>query len=230
MTRFIAPLGVLILAGTIAAGGLVANAKEPAARRADAASSGTIGLIDMEEVYNASGAPQELEQAARQHEAQGVERIKQIMAVPYLEPKELEDYGTLIGKAKLTPEEEKQAEKFRSTNEMRVNELKTLQTKPDNQLNADDRARMSHLVELKQALQTQVRPGLVDDFRTQHEGWLADFRHHQLVTLRQEVAKVAKEKGIDHVFDSTTLIYSVNDLTPTVLQRISRKTRRGGGQ
>ena len=53
--------------------------------------------------------PEELEQAGRQHEAEAAQRINKIMAVPYLEANELEEYGTLIGKAKMTPEEEKRA-------------------------------------------------------------------------------------------------------------------------
>ena len=78
-------------------------------RTSQPGANGAIGSIDMEEVYNASGSPQELEQAARQHEAEGAQRITKIMAVPYLEHNELEEYGTLIGKAKMTPDEEKRA-------------------------------------------------------------------------------------------------------------------------
>jgi hypothetical protein len=75
-----------------------------------------------------------------------------------------------------------------------------------------------------------VRPGLVTDFRAQHEAVMSDFRHRQIVQLRQDVAKVAKEKGIAHVFDSGTLIYSVNDLTPLVLQQLSKRAPKRGAQ
>ena len=224
MKRLIAPSVGLLLALLIGAGGLLAHATEPRVG-ADAASEGGIGSVDMEEVYNASGAPKELDQAARQDEADGARRINAIMAVPYLEPVELEEYGSLVGKARLAPEEEKRADKLKSMNADRVAEVGKLQTKANDTLTAEEKLRLTHLVELRQTLQTQVRPGLVADFRSQHEGWLSDFRHRQIVKLRQEVARVAKEKGISHVFDAGTLVYSVNDVTPTVLQHLKKSAR-----
>ena len=92
MKRMIGPIGALSLALLIGAGALMAHARQPGANDAK------MGSIDMEEVYNASGAPAELEQAGRQHEAEGAQRINKIMAVPYLEPAELQDYGALIGR------------------------------------------------------------------------------------------------------------------------------------
>jgi hypothetical protein len=222
MNRLFAPMAGLILALLIASGALVARAKEPRLDPPDTVTNGVIASIDMEEVYNASGAPQELEQAAREHEAQGAQRINQVMAVPYLEPTELEEFGTLIGKAKMTPVEQKRADELKAVNDQRTAELRTLQTKNNAELTADEKTRLGHLIDLKQTLQTQVRPGLVADFRGQQEGWVAEFRHHQIVKLRQEVAKVAKEKGIAHVFDAGTLVYSVLDVTPGVLQRLAK--------
>lgn len=216
MKRMIAPIGALALALLIGAGALMAHAGQPAA-------DVKIGSIDMEEVYNASGAGQELEQAGHQREVDGTQRINKIMAVPYLEAKELEEYGSLVGKTELTPEEEKRAAALKAVNDGRVAELGLLQAKPNNQLNAQDQARIGHLEELKRLLQTQVRQGLIADFRTQQEGWLQEYRHRQLVQIRQEVAKLAKEKGIAHVFDATTLIYSANDLTPEMLKRVSKR-------
>src|SRR2546421_2688918 len=102
MRRLIAPVGAVALALLIGAGALVAHAREPRHDKAETVANGAIGSIDMEELYNASGAPQQLDQAARQHEAEGAQRINKILAVPYLELPELEEYGTLIGKAKLT--------------------------------------------------------------------------------------------------------------------------------
>jgi hypothetical protein len=228
MNRLFVPMGGLILALLIASCALVARAKEPRSDQADTVTNGVIASIDMEEVYNISGAPQELDQAARQNQAQGAQRINQVMAVPYLESTELEEYGTLIGKAKMTPVEEKRANELKTVNDQRAVELRTLQTKQNAELTADEKTRLGHLIDLKQTLETQVRPGLVADFRGQQEGWVAEFRHRQLIKLRQEVAKVAKEKGIAHVFDSGTLVYSVNDLTPAVLQRLAKHTGARG--
>jgi len=216
-------------AGNAGKGGvalLAAHRVTPEVRAGDGTPSGTIGSVDMEEVYNASGAPQELDQAGRQHEADGIQRINKIMSVPFLEPAELEEYGTLIGKLKMTPEEEKRAAALKTISDQRAAELRTLETKANGALTAEEKIRVGHLTDLRVTLQNQVRPGLVADFRTQHDGWLSDYRHHQIVALRQEVAKVAKEKHIDHVFDSGTLVFSMNDLTPTVLQRVAKRNGR----
>lgn len=223
MKRMIAPIGSLGLALLIGVGAMVAHAMQPENAKQDPVFGAKLGSIDMEEVYNASGAPTELEQAGRQHEAEGSQRINKIMAVPYLEAAELQDYGALIGKAQVTPEDEKKAAALKTVNDGRAAELGVLEGKPKDGLNAQDLARIAHLEELKRTLQNQVRPGLVADFRTQQEGWLQEYRHRQFMLLRQEVAKVAKEKGIAHVFEASTLVYSINDLTPAMLQRISKR-------
>ena len=226
MNWTIAPAASLALALLIGAGALTAHAGGPRAGAAEAGQGGNIGSIDMEEIYNASGSPQELEQAARKHEAEGAQRINRIMAVPYLEPAELEEFGGIVGKAVATAEDEKRATALKAANDQRAGELGVLQSKANDALSAADKTRLAHLVELRQTLQTQVRPGLLADFRTQHEGWMGDYRHRQIVMLRQEVGKVAKERKIAHVFDAGTLVFSENDLTPTVLQRLAKRTGR----
>lgn len=223
MKRWILPVGALMLALLIGGGALVAQAKEPRKIPAEGEAIGTLGSVDMEEIYNASGGPQDLDQAARQHEIEGEKRISKLLSVPFLERAELEAYGTLIGKVQLTPEDEKKSASLKSENDKRATELSTLQTKANDALTAEDRARMSHLTDLRQVLETQVKPGLIADFGRQHEGWVADYRRRQLVMLRQDVAKVAKSRGIAHVFDAGTLVYSVNDLTPTIIQQLKKR-------
>lgn len=220
MKRLFLPIGALALSLLIGIGGLAARAREP---HADAQPNGPLGSVDMEEIYNSSGGPAELEVAARQRAADGEQRIRRILNAPYLEVNELQEYGELIGKAKLTAEEEKRSADLKKMSDDRASELATLQTKPVDQLQPADKTRMSHLQDLKKTVDTQVQPGLVADFRAQSEGWAAEYRHRQFAALREQVAKVAKEKGIAHVFDSTSLVYSVNDLTSTVLQRVGKR-------
>jgi hypothetical protein len=229
MKRLFLPVGSLLLALLIGVGALTARAKEPVEGGQPVSANEAIGSVDMEEVYNAAGSPQELDQAARQHEAEGAQRINKIMAVPYLEHNDLEEYGTLIGKVKMTPEEEKRAAALRAKNDQSAAELAALQTQQA-PLNAADKMKLDRLQGLKQTLENQIRPDLIAQFRTQQEGWVAEYRHRQLIQLRQEVAKVAKEKKISHVFDAGTLVYSVNDLTPTVIQRLSKRATRRNGE
>ena len=219
MNRHYLPIGVIAVTLLIGAGSLMAHAREP---HVDAAPTGAIASVDMEEIYNSSGASAELEAAARQHSADGEQRIRRILSAPYLEINELQEYGELIGKVKLTPEEEKRATAIHKMSEDRIAEMAALQTKPADQLLPADRTRIAHLQELKRTLDSQIQPGLVADFRAQNEGWIAEFRHKQYVQLRDQVGKVAKERGITHVFDTTALVYSVNDLTSTVIQRIGK--------
>ena len=46
-----------------------------------------------------------------------------------------------------------------------------------------------------------------------------------MAQIRTVVGQVAKEKGVEHVFDVNALVYSSNDLTAAVLQKVAR---RGG--
>jgi hypothetical protein len=225
MKRWILPVGALMLALLIGIGALVAQAKEPKGIVAEGDAIGTLGSVDMEEIYNASGGPQDLDAAARQHEIEGEKRIQKLLSVPFLERAELEEFGTLIGKAQLTPDEEKKSLALKQESDKRGIELRALQVKPDDALKPEDKTRMNHLSELRQTLETQVKPGLIADFSRQQEGWVTDYRRRQLVLLRQDVAKVAKSKGIAHVFDAGTLVYSVNDLTPTVVQQVKKRAQ-----
>ncbi|HLJ56192.1 MAG TPA: hypothetical protein VKT77_14220 [Chthonomonadaceae bacterium] len=223
MKRMIAPIGAIALALLVGAGAMWAQAKQPDDEKQDVVAGGKIGSVDMEDVYNASGAPQDLERAAHQHEIEGEQRINKIMAVPYLEQAELEEYGALIGKASLTPDEEKRFAAIKALNDNRAAELAGLVAKPNPA--PQDAARITHLNDLKRTLQNELRPQLIADFRAQNDSMMQEYRHRQIAQLRQEVGRVAKDNGLAHVFDSGTLVYTSVDITKDVIQRMANKSK-----
>jgi hypothetical protein len=111
---------------------------------------------------------------------------------------------------------------FKETSDKRAEELKTLQTKVD--LTDQERARLTQLTQARQRVE-QMLPDLQADFRAQQTSFLEAYRHKQYANLRVEVGKVAKERGITHVFDTNSLVYSANDLTPLMLQKLKRPVK-----
>jgi Skp family chaperone for outer membrane proteins len=92
-------------------------------------------------------------------------------------------------------------------------------TKP---LNQAQTARLQELIEQQRAL-AQVMPGIQEAARLQQSDRAAAFRREQLQQLRGVVAQVAREKGFANVFDANALVYSTNDLTSFVLQKLNKR-------
>jgi hypothetical protein len=184
--------------------------------------TGQIACVDMERVYAASGGPEQLAQHATEIALEVTQHLKDLKAVPLLDQNELQEYGALVFKANKTEADQSRLKALKTASDARQDELSKLQIKPDAMLTPQDKTRMKQLQEQSRLLDS-IYPYWQEDARAQQNERVEAFRRMQITKLRAVVAKVASERGIPHVFDTTALVYSANDVTPLVLQRAGKR-------
>ncbi len=180
------------------------------------------GLVDMDRVYAASDMPRQLEQRAGDLDNEARQRMARVAAMIHLTEPELMEYFTLAGKAAPTDAEAARAKALETLSDQRGQELQTLAAKNAADLTVGDKARQRELTAQPRLLE-QILPNLRAAFRAQQSAQLETLRHEQYVQLRGMVGQVAKEKGVANVFDANALVYSSNDLTPLVIQRLAKR-------
>lgn len=220
-SKFI-PLSVLAMSLLIGGTALLANKPIEVQRN----NTDTLARVDMEQIYFASGAHIDLDQAAQKNEADGANRLRVIFSAPYLDQMELEEFGSLVGKQKPEKKDEERMGQLKQLSDNRATELRKLETKADNTLTNEEKRRMKQLQETKRLLEENIRPVLIADFRSQHQNWITDYRRKQITDLSNEVGKIAKDKGYNHVFSSEALVYSSNDITALVLQKLPKRANK----
>lgn len=221
-------VGVLACAMLLGAGSGIVRAYQGGAERDNLQTpllTGQIACVDMERLYVASGGPEQLAQRANEITLELNARLKELKAVPLLDENELQEYGAITFKAVKTETDQARLKALRALSDQRQDELNKLQIKPDSQLTADDKTRMKQLQEQSRLL-ASILPYWQEDARAQQAERLEAFRRTQMARLRQIVGKAAAERNIAHVFDTTALVYSANDLTAIVLPRVSKRASR----
>ncbi len=220
----IVPCSVLTLGLLLAVGSVAVHARQPvksAPALQDTLPTGQIGCVDMDRVYVASGGPEQLAQQATEIGMEVTQHLKEIRTAPMLSQEELQEYGTLIFKNRRTDAEQARVKAIKQLSDQRTDELSQLQVKPDKQLTAEDKARMKALQEQSRLVES-ILPFWQEDAHAQQNSKIEAYRRTQITRLRAIVGKVATERNIAHVFDTSALVYSANDITALVVARVSK--------
>lgn len=183
--------------------------------------TGQIGCVDMDRVYVASGGPEQLAQQANEIGMEVTQHLKEIKSAPMLSQEELQEYGSLVFKNRRTEAEQARIKAIKQLSDQRTDELNRLQVKPDKQLTAEDKARMKALQEQSRLVES-ILPFWQEDAHAQQNSRVEAYRRVQIARLRTIVGKVATERNIAHVFDTSALVYSTNDITTLVVARVSK--------
>lgn len=208
-------VGSLALALLLGAGAMVVHAREN-----DDPKNAAIGMVDMERVFNASDAPVQLGQQAALIEAEAQKRMDAIVAAPQLTAKELEEYSDLVARAKPTMEQQNRINALKGLSDKRVMDYQALQMKAN--LTPEEGTRLKALQQQSRFFQQEL-PNIDAQLRAQAAQREETVRRGLMVQLRGEVAKVASEKKLANVFDTTAMVFSTNDITPAVIQRVSKR-------
>jgi Skp family chaperone for outer membrane proteins len=215
-----APLGVLTLSLLIGAGALAAYARQdPAAAR----QAPVIGSVDMLQIYDSSDAPQLVEQQANREDQTVIQLTTRIAATAYLGQDELAEYLKLITATDRSPVQEARLTELSGLSDRRGQELDALRIKKEADLSAADRTRMQQLQQQGQRFQQSIMPRIQQSLQLDERGRIDAFRRDQIKRLRAVVSKVAAARGITDVWDTESLIYSVNDLTAEVIRALKKK-------
>ena len=217
---------ILALSLLIGAGTLATHAKnrssnnDPVGGKDAPLTAGNVARVDMESVFDASDAPEMMEQKATETGKVVLEALNRISNTPYLEQQELIEYTGIIAADKPTQAQLDRVQALKTLSDKRAQEFSDLSTK--NPLLPADKKRMGELQ--AETTDTQnLMPSIENNFRLIRQSRLDAYRREQMARLRTVVAKVARDHGILHVFDATTLVFSVNDITPEVIQKVSKR-------
>ena len=213
-SRNLIAVALLAFALLIGGGAVVVHA-----RPGNAVGDDNIAVVDMERLYNSSDLPQVLAQKAAQLAGQAQQRLDALADARFLDAKELQEYGDLVGKTMPDAAQQNRMKELKALSNQRSSELDTLNVKPADMVTAADKARMRTLVEMSHLVE-KVLPSVHDDLAQDQADRIRAIRRDQIAQLRTVVGQVAKEKGVVHVFDVNALVYSANDLTPLVLKKL----------
>jgi hypothetical protein len=214
-------IGSLALALLIGTGAMVSYAHQDETTKT---SPCDIGVVDMERIYNASDAPNQFNLEATRIESEAQICIDGIAVVPDLSDVELKEYSDLIGKSRPDAIQQKRIEELKKLSDSRQVQLnKLLQTKQDDLTN-QDKAQLKDLNKIRHVAE-QFIPVIQEGFRRLALEREDSVKRTMIAQLRGEVGKVAKEKKIAHVFDVNALVYSTNDLTQIVIQKLDKHSK-----
>ncbi len=182
-----------------------------------------VAVADMGRLYDGSSAPKEYERNESEVAQDADKRMKMLGGIEYLEPAEIQEFLTLVGKFTPTPQEAERITALQTLSGSRGAEMRAIQTKESASLTAQDKKRLQTLVDASRNFRNVYLPNIEAQIRNSAIARAQTFRVQQMAELRAAVSRYAKEKGIQHVFDSGTLIYSQNDITDKVLEKVKKK-------
>ena len=180
-----------------------------------------IAVVDMNRLYNASGAPKEYDRKFAEVTDDAQRRLKLISDVSQLNPNELQEFVTLAGGVAPTEADQKRLKELQALSDQRVADYRVLQGKTG--ATPAENSQMRAFSEQDRLFHDQLLPNIRDGFRQYLTNRMEEFRASQMAQIRAVVGQVAKQKGVTHVFDSAVLVYCENDLTAAVLQKLNKK-------
>jgi len=210
---------ILAAALLIGAGPYVVNAaKSPALQPNNAQRAN----VDMREVFEDSEAKQAADAKTAVYGRKLDQKFNELGQMPFLTPAELRDLSVLLIKDQPTESDTKKITDLRAESEKRSAENTALAQKKEADLTPADKNRMRELNGMRPAhAQTMVRVQAlyqqqvnIENEKNEREGMAA---------VRGVVAKLAKDKGIAEVYDSSVLIVAPVDLTKEAIERTKKK-------
>jgi Skp family chaperone for outer membrane proteins len=217
----IAVTGVLAISLLVGVGAVMVHARQGLEGKGI---EQTFGMVDMERIYEASDAPQQYALAQQQIETDAQTRVDAMASVPMLSDPELKEFGELVGLKNPDARQKVRIDELKEFSDKRAAQLREVQVKPEAQLTAEDRRLMTNAATARRQFDRMI--GMMQqDMRAQISEREDAVKRGLIAKLRVEVNKVAKEKKISHVFDTTVMVSSTNDLTPAVIQRVAKKAQ-----
>ncbi len=217
------PICILTLSLLCGFGAAIVHARQgPEPKSQVALSVGNIANVDLDSVYAASGGREELAQKDNELRIESARQLSDLASVVYLSLGEWLEYATLNSKTIKTEADLARLKALKALSGQQQDELSALQIKADKDLTPADKARMKKLQDMTARVR-QTMPNFEQDMQADRAAALELFRRSQLVKLRTLIGRTAVEKGFHNVFEANSLVYSANDLTPLIVQRLTKK-------
>jgi len=189
-----------------------------ASQPAHAQGASTFGSVDLQKVANSytkrSAAQDQLGQLANQLD----QTYSTQAANSMLSADQQKQLGNLLLKQNKTAADQAQIQTLESQSQKDAQALAALQQKKD--LTDADRTQLAQLTD-EQQNGAQALQAVQDDYRQRLEQQNQQLNQQSLDEIRDAVASVAKQKGLTVVFDASVAIYTANDITQAVINKLN---------
>lgn len=207
---WVVAFGLVLLVG---AGTLAVRARD------NTPSFPVVAMVDMNRLFQASDAPQKLAQKTAELEQQALQKLQQIDNAAFLPLPELQELIRLLARATPGPEEQVRLKQLQEAAERHARRFQMLTDR--GALSDAERKELADLT-ARQRQMAQILPRIREDLQADVAARVDAVRRELYARLREVVGQVAREKGITQVFSAEALVYSVNDLTPQVIQKLKK--------
>ena len=215
------PVGILAVALLIGGGVMFSRAEGGKEARAG---MDAVAAVDMEKVFAASDAPSVLANASITYERQATDQMRAIASVPYLSVEELTEFAGIVAQTTQTDVQKARAKELKELSASRYKRIQELSAKKVG-LIPEEQKFLTDMAQRERSLQ-QSLPRIQQDLQGNEAQMLQNIRREQMAKLGEMVKKIAIDKGFTHVFDANSLVYSVNDVTAAVLQKMPKPNKK----
>ena len=219
--RFFAFCASLISLG---AASVIAPAPARAKQAAPPAATGTaqFGSVDVNQILSESKARQKdvAEINALSGTFRNVLQQLQTGAAHYLSEAEIREYATLLEKPTPTDADKKRIAALQAgadAKSAQMTRLENVAAPTDEQ-----KKQFTDLSDTRQKGDDVVK-AIADDMSKRFDLREGDLRNKTVLDIRGVIAKVAQDKGLSVVFDSSVALYTANDITAEVIKQINNK-------
>ena len=208
---------VLTVAIAIGAGPFMVHA---AGRNAE----GIVANIDMQRAYADSEMRRTADAKAHEFSVRLYKQYEEVQKLQFLKMDEIQDFSNAATNEKPTDKDTKTIGDIKKTSETRMEEYAKLSSKEQASLTKADKDRISELNKTE-----QQRPLLLDTLQRLMQDEVNKDAEHQtrlgVAELRLTVNKIAKEQGVQQVFDTSALVVAPIDLTEATVKRVAPKKK-----
>ena len=190
--------------------------------RATGQPGGSRANVDLHQVYQESEAKQAADARTGAFARRLDQRFTELAQISFLTPVELRDLSLVLVKDAPVEADTKRAADIKGEGEKRAAEANALAQKKDADLTTTDRNRMRELNGMRQLhvqalakVQALYQQMVNEENEKNERAGTAD--------VRALVSKLARDKGITEVFDSSTMIVAPVDLTKEAIEKVKKK-------
>jgi Skp family chaperone for outer membrane proteins len=188
------------------------------ASRPALAQAGAMGSVDLHKVASSYTKRSTAQDSLQQMVNQLQQTFSTQSAYPMLTADQQKQLGNLLLKANKTAADQAQIQTLESQSQGDAQALAALQQKKD--LTDDDRTKLAQLTEEQQNGAAALQ-AVHDDYSQRLSQQSDQVDQQTLDDIRAAVAAVAKQKGLSVVFDASVAIYTANDITQAVINKLN---------
>ncbi len=180
----------------------------------------SIGVVDYERIVNEAQLTQESLRELQTLQQRYQQAFQSLQENLILTDEERQEFANLLMQPNLNDQQKQRLEALKTTARQRADELQALRQKANP--TETEKAALERFTQMEARSREALQ--LLGQQWSQEFNQQAETRRSQVQKrIREVIAQVAKEKKIQVVFSTETVLYCENDLTDEVIKRLNAK-------